>query len=444
MKDKDLKNNSKYNSTKTSNGISLIIVLFILFLSAAAGFKTAKAGNAEAVNSQIKYQLTIIELEKEEQQKLGIYSALISSLAGGENSFLSSEELIGISASDPLRFIELNLLESQEKLQKTVEPVMTVSYGEKGSILISEEYYNLEEEVEEDPSTSLEIILQPSQINIGEDLIKSKIEIRVNDLREMSSTIWLREEENKAVGILNLSRNSAEKKLSSKEKESKKRSFAVFVEAERIFKLDEKNSSLSEKESSAAGQNLNAASLNGFEELIFKDDEENTDIWNNRVEILYSADTGPELEFFYEHIESRISAEIEYSDDYWSTAAAFPISYPLKTALGLAEKEGYNQQLFISFSDKVKLSTKVSAAVFYSPVIYDYKDRDFKNAQGKLNLHYQLPKMLFELGYVNRFNTEGVYFKTAYQIRDSLYLSAEIFNKNSDKREYLFGFRLNI
>lgn len=394
--------------------------------------KILKRMDSSGTPSLIKYTLTIIDLSREKNTKVEIPAAGYSSDEGDNVSFLSENLLLELYSPEVMDHLEIKAAAKSGLTQRIARPKVVTALGESGSISFSEEYFGLEEELHDPDASSLSVNFNPQQFN-EEQGIKSRVELTVNEVRELNTTTWTEPGEQTLLGLMTLKQQQDKSSIFGQEDNIKKRSFAVYMTA----KIQNSNDLAESKQESFS------ASLDGAEKMLFDFDNNSSAQRNNYFKFL-GGENDSQLDLYVENKDNAFSVELHSREkELVDLGINFPIRRGFKLGGHLIHQQNKDLSLGFALSDYVHLSNDFWLAASYFPLIYNFDSEDVISNHGWVEAEYNPGFMFLKIRYISDYSPHDLRLETGFRIYKKIYFTAAGVGDISGIENYLVGIKLN-
>ena len=393
--------------------------------------KVLKKMDSRETPYQIKYTLTVIDLSRENNSKIDLSAAGFSSEEGDNVAFLSENQVLELYSPEVMDYLEMETAAGKNLSQRIAQPTVVTAFGESGSISFSEEYFGLEEELHNPDASSLRVNLSPRKLN-KEQGIKSRVELEVNDVRELNTTTWTELGESTMVGLMTLKQQQEKVSIFGQQENIKKRHFAVYMTAE-----TRKSQNIESKRKKSF-----SASLDGADQMLLNLNNDSFSERENYIQLL-GGENNPQLDFYLESAESGISTEL------WTREEEFinlGVNFPLKDSLKLGSQFIHQQEnglsLGLALNDYVSFGDNFWLAASYIPLIYNFETEDVKTNHGWIEAGYNPGTIFFKICYSSDYISQRLRLETGFRVYNNFYLTAAGVGDTSGIEYYLGGIKL--
>lgn len=410
---------------------------YLLLQGAEKKIEEAKKALAKIDNEntpyQIKYTLTIIDLSRENGKAFDLFSAAFTSEAGDDVSFLNKDQVIEIYSPSALDSLKFSVSETGNFSQRTARPSVITALGESGNIFFSEEYFGLEEEFHKSDASSLRVNFKPLKLNSDKG-IKSEVEVEVNDVRELKTTTWTELGENNLLGLMTLKQHKKSNSIFGEEENIKKRSFAIYLQAEAKTTINNDNSSK---------KNF-SSSLDGADQILFNVDSNQTPQRKNGFQILFGKKRGADLDISLKNAAAGVSGQLcSRGDEFFDLGINFSLRKSLKLGAHLIQQKNEGLSIGFAFDDYVRFGDGFWLAASYLPLIYSFEKKELVTNQGWIEAGYDPGPISFKLRYNSDYKPDDLQLETVFKIKNNFYLAAAAVGDSSGIENYLGGIRFN-
>lgn len=381
---------------------------------------------------QIKYTLTVIDLSTETDSKIEIPAAGFSSEKGNDVGFLSEDQVLELYSPEVMDYLEIETAAKKNLSQRIAQPTVVTTFGESGSISFSEEYFGLEEELHNPDAISLSVNFNPLQLNKKQG-IKSRVELEVNDVRELNTTTWIEPGKKTLLGLMNLKQQQEKDSIFGEQENIKKRNFAVYMTA----KMKNNHDSESSK------QETFSASLDGAEQLLLNFNDKKISRRKNYFQVL-GGEKNPQFDFYLESAGNKISTELKTrKEEFINLGVNFQLKDSLKLGAQFLHQQNKDLRMGLALSDYVSFGKKIWLAASYIPIIYNFKTENIETNNGWIEAGYKANKVFFKIRYSSDYSPQNLRLETGFKIFDNFYLTAAGVGDTSGIEYYLGGIRLD-
>ncbi len=398
----------------------------ILIQGLAEDLQTARKKLAELDTisnyNQINYSLTVIDLSSELNADENLEQISFNTEQRADFEFLSSENELELLSSGLVDAIRAELENSDQKTLSIANPSLIVEAGSTGYLNLAEEILNWKEDQVETQEIDFSTELTPLNVSSRGE-IKTEVEFLVNSGTDFSTTVSLTAGETELIGLLKLNENKVSSAIIRKNETKRERTYAIYLNSD-----------------FAAGGH--SAELDGLDNLIFNSPEPEFKLENQYLQILFTEDYSPDLDFQFQSPGNTIF-NLKSRDGF--SYIELGTGFSLSDGLFLASKAQFVSQNESSFllgiDDTVQFSKKLSLSAGLYPLVFSLSEKEFSEYAGYLNFSYLPGPLVFNLSYSHNLEAEAIRFETGLKFKNYPYLMAAVSGNSDGVENLLTGLR---
>ena len=374
---------------------------------------------------QIQYELTLIDITKESEQRINLEKIQASSEKNEYFEFYQSNNVLEIILNDLINSMEITVSDSYQKSMKVANPGVVTEIGTTGSLEITEEILTITEEDTVEQTTNFITEVTPERM-ASDGKIKTDINIDSNQGVSFSTNLWLTSNQTELIGILSINNEDKDSSMTGRAMKKRKRTYAIYITAQPVSSSP-------------------AAQLNGLDQIIFADYKDKPEIEDSSIQIMANKDFDYDLDLFIQNDKSAniFTLNSRESNQYLELGYGLNLKETLTADLKAIIEKDIENRLLLGMSDRVNLTSNFQFSAGYYPIVYLMESSELSKAAGYVNLRYNPNPILFNLRYNYNLKKYPYRFDTGFDFNKNWTLMMSV-KGNKDKMDnILAGLKYN-
>ena len=374
---------------------------------------------------QIQYELTLIDITKESEQRINLEKIQASSEKNEYFEFYQSNNVLEIILNDLINSMEITVSDSYQRSMKVANPGVVTEIGTTGSLEITEEILTITEDDTVEQTTNFITEVTPERM-ASDGKIKTDINIDSNQGVSFSTNLWLTSNQTELIGILSINNEDKDSSMTGRAMKKRKRTYAIYITAQPVS-------------SSPAVQ------LNGLDQIIFADYHDKPEIEDSSIQIMANKDFDYDLDLFIKNDKSAniFTLNSRESNQYLELGYGLNLKETLSADLKAIIEKDIENRLLLGMSDRVNLTSNFQFSAGYYPIVYLMESSKLSESAGYVNLRYNPNPILFNLRYNYNLKKYPYRFDTGFDFNKNWTLMMSV-KGNKDKMDnILAGLKYN-
>jgi len=381
----------------------------------------------------IKYQLSVIKIDQDDIERFGLRELQLRLDMDRAFSFITAANLIEMVGIAGTSLLQLQAYQSYELNLEVASPVLVTSLGNPVYLKLTEEIFQLEQEVIGSGRYSeqfLELNLLPErQDNLGN--VFTNLRVKSGEISTVNTSFWSEKEKVKLIGVVNWNRQTIIRRNLSRGEEIKSSFFALYLTHEYV-------------DLTASSKNI--LTLDDLNRLLWPKLEEK-DIFINYIQVFST----PDFDILFKAPRSNIVVNLESNRSLKTISAGFDVLAHEELRLGLRGIKGRRDNLSeieigLVISERLYFGNYLEFSGAYYPVIYSLTSNEFTNDHAYwLEMAIKKQPLSARIRYKSsNFEPEEIRILAGLDLIDNLSILLGIRGNRYEGRSYLAGLRINI
>ena len=372
---------------------------------------------------QVKYQLAVIDITEESRNSLNLEEVSASTEKNNAFEFIKSDSSIEIITSNIIDNININNANITKNSVVLANPSLVTEIGTTGSLNITKEVLNLNDEQSSVEETSFNTEITPQRIT-KDGRIKSEVSFNANGETNFSTTTFHESNKTILLGLLRLNKSKLTDSMKEESNSNHKRTYAIYL--------------------SAAPSSTNmAAELNGLDDIVFAEENRDRKLENNHIQLLLDNNYNYDIDLYYENDLSKNAFYLKSREDssYIESGYSIHIVDGLSTDLKAIWEDNDNRKIAIGIDDSVRVTRNIKFRAGIYPGVYSIDSEKFIKTAGYTAIEYSPNPIFLKLRYNYKLENDPYRLVAGYNFNDNYSLVLSVTANRKGDNTILTGLK---
>lgn len=372
---------------------------------------------------QVQYKMVVIDITEESSKNINLSEVAVSSEQADGFEFLYADGSLEFLTSEIINQITGTAERSKLESLSIASPSIITEVGSTGYLNMSEEVLSWDEAETRFQEIEFSTELTPYNITGGGE-IETGVEFLVGSGTDFSTTVRLPAGEAELLGLLKMSEDKANKRLTGKSEYQQERTYAIYLTA------------------GLAGAGP-AARLGGLDSLIFQNQSRDYQLEPSYFQMLADSQLSLDLDF---QIQDELTGNLaEFKTRSGISHLEFGVGLPIVNGLSFnprATISDYNQlSLLLGLVDSVEITDNLRLSAGLYPLVFSFNQAELLAYAGFGEISYKPAPLIFNLRYSHNLVEDPLRFEAGIRLKDMPYLMAAATGDLDGLNRLLFGLR---
>ena len=373
---------------------------------------------------QVQYDLVVIDITEESSKNINLSEVAVSSEQDDGFEFLYADGSLEFLTSEIINQIAGTAERTRLESLSIARPSIIIEVGSTGYLNMSEEVLSWDEAGTIFQEIEFSTELTPYNITGGGE-IETGFEFLVGSGTDFSTTVRLPAGETELLGLLKISEDKANKRLTGKSEYQQERTYAIYLSA------------------GLAGAGP-AARLGGLDSLIFQSQSRDYKPETSYFQMLADSQLRLDLDFqFQDELTGNL---VEFKTRSGISHLEFSVGLPIVNGLSFNPRaviSDYNQlSLLLGLVDSVEIIDNLELSAGLYPLIFSFNQAELLDYAGFGEISYKPAPLIFNLRYSHNLVADPLRFETGIRLKNLPYLMVAATGDLDGLNRLLFGLRL--